>query len=83
MISEDSYLCHCDANDQKFKKNDGDATNQLINAIAVADMNLLQWFILHLLRSLLIRTVMPALAHAAAKVRVEVICARICKLINH
>lgn len=67
-------VCHRDANDQKFKKKDGDTANQLRKPIAVADMNLLQWFMSHLLRSLLIRTVMPAHAHAAANVSVDVIC---------
>lgn len=66
-------VCHRDANDQKFKKNDGDTANQLKKAIDVADMNLLQWFISHLFRSLLMRTVMPAHAHAAANVSVDVI----------
>lgn len=70
-------FCYLDANDQKLKKKDGDTANQLRKAIAVADMNLLQWFTPHLLRSLLIRTVIPAHEHAAAKVRVDVICDRI------
>lgn len=69
----DGSFCHRDANDQKFKKKDGATANQLKKAIAVADMNLLQWFMSHLLRSLLIRTVMPAHEQAAAKVRVDVI----------
>lgn len=37
------YLCcYREANDQKFKKKDGDTANQLRKAIAVADMNLVQ-----------------------------------------
>lgn len=67
-----AFTPHDDAKDQKFKKKDGETANQLIKAIAVADMNLLQWFMSHLLRSLLIRTVIPAHAHAAAKVIVDV-----------
>lgn len=57
-------------------KKEGDAANQLKNAIAVADINLVQWFTLHFSRSLLIRTVIPADAQAAANVRVEVICTK-------
>ncbi|MDD0148505.1 hypothetical protein PSY31_22730, partial [Shigella flexneri] len=64
---------HREASDQKFKRKDGDTTNQLIKAIAVADSNLLQWFTAHLLRSLAMRTVLPAEALEAANVRVDVI----------
>lgn len=53
--------------------NEGNAVNQLINAMAVAVSNCTQWFLLQLSRSLSIRTVMPAEAHAAANVRVDVI----------
>lgn len=63
-----------EANDQKFKRKDGDMAKQLIKAIAVAVSNLVQWFTAHLLRSLRMRTVMPADAQAAANVRVDVIC---------
>lgn len=62
-----------EANDQKFKRKDGDTANQLIKAIAVAVSNLAQWFIPHALSSSPMRTVIPADAHAAAKVRVDVI----------
>lgn len=48
--------------------------NQLMKAIAVAVSNLVQWFKAHLLRSLPIRTVIPADAQAAVNVRVDVIC---------
>lgn len=65
---------HREASDQKFKRKDGDTANQLIKAIAVAVSNLLQWFTSHLLRSLAMRTVIPAEAHAAANVSVDVIC---------
>lgn len=64
---------HRDARDQKFMMNEGNAVNQLINAMAVAVSNCTQWFLLQLSRSLSIRTVMPAEAHAAANVRVDVI----------
>lgn len=37
-----TLCCYLDANDQKFKKNEGDTVNQLRKAIAVADMNLVQ-----------------------------------------
>lgn len=63
-----------DARDQKFTKNEGNAINQLMNAMAVAVSNCTQWFSLQLPRSLSIRTVMPAEAQAAANVRVDVIC---------
>lgn len=33
-----------DANDQKFKRKDGETLNQLIKAMAVAVSNLAQWF---------------------------------------
>jgi len=45
-----------------------------MNAMAVAVSNCKQWFLAQLSRSLLIRTVMPAEAQAAANVRVEAIC---------
>lgn len=45
-----------------------------MKAIAVAVSNCAQWFSAHQLRSLSIRTVMPAEAQAAAKVRVDAIC---------
>jgi len=54
-------------------KNEGNAVNQLINAMAVAVSNCTQWFSLQLPISLSIRTVMPAEAQAAANVRVDVI----------
>lgn len=69
------YL-HRDASDQKFRRKDGIAVNQLMKAIAVAVSNCMQWFCLQLSRSLSIRTVMPAEAQAAAKVSVDVICRR-------
>lgn len=62
-----------EANDQKFKRKDGDMANQLIKAIAVAVSNLVQWFSAHLLRSVPMRTMMPADAQAAANVRVYAI----------
>jgi hypothetical protein len=67
-------LVHRDASDQKFSRKDGNAVNQLIKAIPVAVSNSAQWFCLQTPRSLSIRTVMPADAQAAAKVRVDVIC---------
>lgn len=63
-----------DAKDQKFKKKDGETANQLMKAIAVAVSNRVQWFWAQLLKSLLMSTVIPADAHAAANVSVEVIC---------
>lgn len=68
--------CYREARDQKFSRKDGDTANQLRKAMAVADMNLVQWFTLHLSRSFPMRTVIPADAQAAANVRVEVICTR-------
>ncbi|MFS7968347.1 hypothetical protein Hanom_Chr09g00796371 [Helianthus anomalus] len=65
---------HPDAKYQKFKKNDGETANQLTKAIAVDVSNLVQWFCEQLLKSLPMRTVIPADAHAAANVRVDVIC---------
>lgn len=65
---------HREANDQKFKRNEGETENQLRKAIAVADSNWAQWFTPHLLRSLPMRTVIPADEHAAENVRVDVIC---------
>lgn len=62
-----------EASDQKFNRKDGDTANQLMKAIAVAVSNLVQWFTAHLSRSLPIRTVIPADAHAAANVSVDVI----------
>lgn len=43
-----------------------------MKAIAVADSNCAQWFTPHLLRSLPMRTVIPADEHAAENVRVDV-----------
>ena len=69
------FRIYClDARDQKFKRKDGETANQLIKAIAAAVSNLAQWFCAQLLTSLSIRTVMPAVADAAAKVSVDVIC---------
>lgn len=65
-----------EANAQKFMRKDGVMANQLIKAMAVAVSNLVQWFIEHLLRSLPIRTVMPADALAAANIRDDVICTK-------
>lgn len=65
---------HREANDQKFKRKEGETANQLMKAIAVADSNCAQWFTPHLLRSLPIRTVIPADEHAAENVRVDVTC---------
>lgn len=61
------------AKDHKLRIKEGDTANQLMKAIAVAVSNLVQWFTLHLSRSLM-STVMPADADAAANVRVDVIC---------
>ena len=66
-----------EASVQKFKINEGEAANQLINAIAVAVSNLLQWFCAQSFKSLPMRTVIPAEAQAAENVSVEVICSRI------
>lgn len=66
-----------EASDQKFKINEGEAANQLINAIAVAVSNLLQWFCAQSFKSLPMRTVIPADAQAAENVSVEVICTKI------
>ena len=68
------HVFHLDASVQKFKRNDGETANQLINAMAVAVSNLVQWFCLQSFRSFPIRTVIPADAQAAANVSVEVIC---------
>lgn len=69
------YTCiHRDASDQKFKRNDGNAVNQDMKAMAVAVSNCAQWLWAQLSRSLSIRTVIPAEAQAAANVRVDVIC---------
>lgn len=74
LIMDSSIKSYREANDQKFKRKEGDTENQLIKAMAVAVSNLVQWFKLHLLRSLPTRTLMPADAHAAANVIVDVIC---------
>lgn len=68
------HVFYFDARVQKFKRNEGETVNQLINAMAVAVSNLAQWFCAQSFRSLPIRTVIPADAQAAANVRVEVIC---------
>lgn len=68
-----SYISHLEAIDQKFKIQDGASANQLMKAIAVAVSKLAQWFSAHMLRSLPMRTVIPADAHAAPKVSVPVI----------
>ncbi|CAL1366753.1 unnamed protein product [Linum trigynum] len=68
----DWTACYLEASDQKFKRNEGNAVNQLMNAIAVAVSNWTQWFCLQLPRSLSISTVIPAEAQAAANVSVEV-----------
>lgn len=68
---------YLEASVQKFKINEGEAANQLINAMAVAVSNRLQWFCAQSFRSLPIRTVIPAEAQAAENVSVEVICSRI------
>lgn len=65
---------HRDASDQKFKRKEGKAVNQLRKAMDVAVSNSVQWFWAQLPRSLPIRTVMPADAQAAANVSVEVTC---------
>lgn len=65
---------HRDANNQKFIRNDGVAANQLRKAMAVEVPNFAQWLREHSPRSLPMRTVMPADAHAAANVRVDVTC---------
>lgn len=70
-----SYLLlHRDAKDQKFKKKEGRAVNQLRKAIAVAVSNSVQGFLAQETKSLPMKTVIPADAQAAANVRVEVIC---------
>lgn len=63
-----------DAKDQKFRRKDGNVVNQQRKAMPVAVSNCTQWFCEQLPRSLSMRTVMPADAHAAANVRVEVTC---------
>lgn len=68
------HVFYLDARDQKFKIKEGETANQLINAIAVAVSNLVQWFTAQSFISLPIRTVIPADAQAAANVSVEVIC---------
>jgi hypothetical protein len=68
------FFLHRDASDQKFKRKDGNAEKQLMNAMAVAVSNCKQWLSSQLSRSLSIRTVMPAEAQAAANVNVEAIC---------
>lgn len=72
-MSPNKYY-YLDAKDQKFKKKDGETANQLMKAIAVAVSNRVQWFWAQLLKSLPMRTVIPADAHAAANVSVDVIC---------
>lgn len=72
----DNTCIHRDASDQKFKRKDGSAVNQVIKAMAVAVSNCAQWLLAQLSRSLSIRTVMPAEAQAAANVRVDVICSK-------
>lgn len=64
--------CQRDARDQKLKRKEGKAANQLMKANAVDVSNWTQWFCAQLFRSLSIRTVMPADAQAAAKVSVDV-----------
>lgn len=73
--ARNGWCLYLEANDQKFKKKEGDTATQLRKAMAVADINLLQWFTSHLSKSFPMRTVIPADAQAAAKVRVDVICA--------
>ena len=68
------FICYLAASDQKFKRKEGNEANHVINAMAVAVSNWAQWLREQLPRSLSIRTVMPAEAQAAAKVRVDVIC---------
>lgn len=75
-----SYISHLEAIDQKFKIQDGASANQLMKAIAVAVSKLAQWFSAHMLRSLPMRTVIPADAHAAPKVSVPVIPSPIVKI---
>lgn len=78
------WNCHCllelpfyrDASDQQLKKKEGNVANQQRNAIAVADWSCTHLFTEQRSRSLSIRTVMPAHAHAAANVSVVVICRR-------
>ena len=72
-----SEFFYREASDQKFKKKDGETANQLMKAIAVAVSNLVQGFMAHLSISFSMRTVIPADAHAAENVSVEVICSRI------
>lgn len=82
LFRDSCIPCYREARDQKFSRNDGDTANQLRKAIAVADINLVQWFKLHLSRSFPMRTVIPADAQAAANVRVEVTCNRTRHLIT-
>lgn len=63
-----------EARDQKLRRNEGETANQLIKAMAVAVSKLAQWFSAQIFRSFPISTVIPADAHAAAKVSVDVIC---------
>lgn len=76
LFCDACITCYREARDQKFSRNEGDTANQHRKAMAVADMNLVQWLRLHLSRSFPMRTVIPADAQAAANVRVEVICSR-------
>jgi hypothetical protein len=73
ILSIQSSLHNLEATDQKFKTHDGASANQLMKAIAVAVIKLAQWLPAHISRSLPMRTVMPADAHAAPKVSVPVI----------
>jgi hypothetical protein len=57
-----------------LRRKEGETANQLMKAIAVAVSKLAQWFSAQMLRSFPISTVIPADAHAAAKVSVDVIC---------
>lgn len=71
---ESLTLFYWDAMDQKLRRNDGTVVNQQMKAMPVAVSNCIQWFFEQLPRSLSISTVMPADAHAAANMSVEVTC---------
>lgn len=70
----DTLFNYREAKDQKFSRNEGTVVNQHMNAMPVAVSNCTQWFSEQLPRSLSMSTVMPADAHAAANISVEVTC---------
>lgn len=58
----------------RLKRQDGAIANQVKKAMEVEAMKLGQWFSAHIIRSLLMRMVMPADPLAAAKVSAPVTC---------